>query len=342
MSSFLEKKYLMAISHRFEDFVQKLPNLYNCRCTFCGDSKSNKRKKRGYFYYRDHHWWYHCHNCGKTCGIKGLLKQLDYGLYEEYQLELFQEKREDNIDPIKETKYAVQSNNDEFTRALKKLPKISQLPVGHHAREYLNKRKIPSEQHSILRWCPAFMSWTNELIPHKFDERHLKHNQGRIVFPFFSEQNEFFAYAGRAPDDNSSPRYILIVLDHSVPLLYGVNTIDRKKKVYVCEGQIDSLFVKNSIALNGGNLAPLTNIAGLDMVIIFDNEPRKPETRSKIEHAIDLGYQVCIWPNWITEKDINSMILAGSVSVTSLNNVIDKNTFQGLGAKMHLAHWGKA
>ena len=43
-----------------------------------------------------------------------------------------------------------------------------------------------------------------------------------------------------------------------------------------------------------------------------------------------------IWPDTITQKDINDMVLAG---VEAVQTIIDNNTFTGLEARMKLATW---
>ena len=42
-----------------------------------------------------------------------------------------------------------------------------------------------------------------------------------------------------------------------------------------------------------------------NFIIVYDNEPRSPETIKKIDKAITLGYKVCIWPDDILVKDVN-------------------------------------
>jgi hypothetical protein len=54
-----------------------------------------------------------------------------------------------------------------------------------------------------------------------------------------------------------------------------------------------------------------------------------------MEKVIDLGHSIVIWPNDLKEKDINDMILAGK----SPSEIIKKNTFKGLQAKVKLTEW---
>ena len=61
---------------------------------------------------------------------------------------------------------------------------------------------------------------------------------------------------------------------------------------------------------------------------------------AKINKAIDGGFKVCIWPEYINEKDINDMIKNGH-SGSSIQAIIDQNTFKGLSAKMRMQSWSR-
>jgi hypothetical protein len=53
-----------------------------------------------------------------------------------------------------------------------------------------------------------------------------------------------------------------------------------------------------------------------------------------------LGGKLCIFPNHIHEKDINAMILADR-EVTYIEDIIKKNTFSDLEARLKLNQWKK-
>ena len=50
----------------------------------------------------------------------------------------------------------------------------------------------------------------------------------------------------------------------------------------------------------------------------------------------DNNYSLVIWPDTISQKDINDMTLAG---VRDIQKIIDDNTFTGLELRMKLATW---
>jgi hypothetical protein len=59
-----------------------------------------------------------------------------------------------------------------------------------------------------------------------------------------------------------------------------------------------------------------------------------------MDKAIEEHYNVVIWPEMIEEKDINDMVLAG-FSSEEIQDIISKNTFVNLRAKMEFVNWKK-
>ncbi len=75
-------------------------------------------------------------------------------------------------------------------------------------------------------------------------------------------------------------------------------------------------------------------------IVVFDNEPRAPEIVKKLSQIIEDGFEVCIWPKTIDDKDINDMVLNG-LSPSVIKDTINSNKFSGLKAKMALSDWSK-
>jgi hypothetical protein len=338
----LDQKYINLVSNRLRNFKRKTGNLYNCSCPLCGDSESDTRKARGYLYEVKGKTLYHCHNCNVTNDFPRFLKELDLNLHSEYILDKLKDRGKRPHNP----------ELDEFVKKLKKpvflkdgplkgLRKVSQLSPSHYCKKYVESRKIPNPYHAKLFYCPKFFSWVNDIIPGKFSAESLANDHSRLLIPFINKDEKMHAFQGRALDSTAAMRYITIVNDESVPKLYGLDTLDITKKIYVHEGPIDSMFVPNSIATAGGDLISSTKGLPKDkLVIIYDNEPRSVETKKKLDKAIINGYTVCIWPENLEAKDANDMILSG-VSSDFVRYIIDTHSFKDLRARLELTKWCK-
>jgi hypothetical protein len=75
-------------------------------------------------------------------------------------------------------------------------------------------------------------------------------------------------------------------------------------------------------------------------IIVPDNERRHKDVVRILQKNIELGYKVVLWPDTYEEKDINEMILNGKTKEEILD-VISKNTFSGIEAKLRLSTWKK-
>lgn len=335
---FIEQKYINDISSQLRNFKKKSNNLYNFSCPVCGDSSVKKSKARGYIYEKEGVTLFHCHNCGLSISFKNFLKLVDESLYKQYVFEKF-----GNNSEKKENETNTNFNRPKFLSLdiIKNLRRISVLKENNPVRKFVIDRKIPNNYHYKLFECPKFNHFINSIIPNKFNEDSLKNDETRLLIPFIDNNDNIHALQGRSLKKNSKTKYITIVLDESIPKIYGLDNANFNKTLYVFEGPIDSMFIPNSIATAGGDL--ISSIKGYDkdnMVIVYDNEPRSIETKRKIDKAIDFGYNVCIWPDYIQQKDINDMILSG-IKTEQIVDIINKNTFKGLKAKMKIIQWSK-
>jgi hypothetical protein len=273
--------------------------------------------------------------------VPNFIKSIDQNIYNEMQMEKLQNNK--TPEQIEYESFVEKMKKPVFMKSgpLKGLKKVSQLSPDHRVKKLVDSRKIPNPYHAKLFCCPNFKQFTNNLVPNKFDEESVARDETRLLIPFFDKEKRLHAYQGRALG-NSKVKYITIILDDSVPKLYGLDSVDFDKTTYVFEGPIDSMFIPNSIATAGGDL--VSAIGTLpnkqNIVVVYDNEPRSKDTIKKLDKAIMQGYSVCIWPDNLEHKDINDMVLAGLTS-DFIQFIIKSNTYRDLAAKMALTKWSK-
>ncbi len=171
----------------------------------------------------------------------------------------------------------------------------------------------------------------------------------RLIIPFYNQEGDVVAAQGRAlnmqdeKNARSTAKYLTVKTDKSADRLwYGQWRVNPKKRIYIVEGPLDSLFIPNTIAMVGaGALDQIpTHLSESEGVYVLDNEPRNAQIVRYNERLIELGKSVCIWPNDIKQKDINDLITSGYNS-SSIKSIIDDNTVSGLQANLRLTHWRK-
>lgn len=336
MSVFIDRTFLLRISNRLPRFTKKKDDLYNFRCPICGDSQKNKLKSRGYIFRKKNDYFYMCHNCGLSTTFYNFLKQVDPGLLKEYQLERYKNGETGNNNYPKPDFEDFKTEKPTFKKSLE-LPTIESLPEEHFAKNYVQQRRIPETLWSELYFAEDFASFIQDL---GITKEGLHKDDKRLVIPFYNQEKELVAVQGRSLGE-SKLRYITLKLHDDNKKVYGLDRIDQDKLVCVLEGPIDSMFLENAVATADSNLESITDTLDKSkVVLIFDNEPRNKEIVKKMEHAIDNHYNVVIWPEFIEEKDINDMVLGG-FSPDEIQDIIDKNTFVNLRAKMEFVNWKK-
>jgi len=350
MSTYIDKKFINMVSPRLEKFTWKKDNLANCRCPICGDSTKNRNKARGFFYQKGNDFFYKCHNCGVGLNLYNFLKDVSPSLCKEYSLERYRngENGKSNYKkPKEEDLFRFKDSAPKFKKKdklLDELTCLTELPEDHVAVQFANMRMIPKQHFKLLYYTEDFTSFAGHLD----EDNTLYGKEERLVIPFFNSRGDVVACQGRAlnmADEvkaRETVKYITIKGDKSIDRLwYGLWRVDPKKRVYVVEGPIDSLFLQNATAMVGAGAlkeVPL-RFENSEMTYILDNEPRNRQICAYIEKLIELGRDVCIWPDNVAEKDVNDM--AYRMSTRKIQKMIDENTFNGLEAKLRFREWRK-
>lgn len=342
MSLYTDNKYIRLISSRLRNFKQKKDDLYNFSCPICGDSRKNLHKARGYAFKKGNDLFYTCHNCGVGTTLAKLIEHIDPTLYKEYILERYTSgevgrgKTKSTIPfNIKPPKFGSIEDKKGYEHA----EFCSDLTDENSCKVYLKSRKIPEKYYSKLLYTKHYKLFIDTLIPDHGKDKLT--DDERLVIPFFDEYNELIAVSGRALSTTTNKlRYVTLrTKESNEKLIYGLERVDKNKLVKIVEGPIDSLFLDNCVASGDSNLTiAAKTLNAKDMVLIFDNEPKNKEIVNMVKTAIDNNYKVVIWPENISEKDINDMIISGRTA-EDIENIIKTNTFSGLEAFVKLTFW---
>lgn len=342
MSLWLDERYLKQIGYRLDGFKQLDTHQWVSRCPICGDSVKKKTKKRGYFYEVKGGISFHCFNCQTSSSFGKFLKGFDLNLYKQYSLDKFRESHnfidnsslESNDEIIEKFIIREQEKlkSSKFKKFFNNLPKISELPESHTAVKYISSRQIPDSFKKCLYYAESFVEWTTT-----FTDKYSKLKEhSRLIIPFFDKDGNPIYFQGRS-FGSIEPRYFTYKIDQSCTIkAYGLDRIRSGYPIYVVEGPIDSMFLKNGVAVASSALHKF-HLDGYDNIYVFDNEPRNPEICALLKEAIDEGKKVVIWPAAIVEKDINDMIVSGKNVV----DIIEDNTFQHLSARLKYNEWVK-
>ena len=132
----------------------------------------------------------------------------------------------------------------------------------------------------------------------------------RLVIPFFDKDNQLIGAQGRALQE-SKIRYVTVKVHEDAPKVFGLERWNSDQHTYLVEGPIDSLFLPNCLAMAGADMSDLSIL----------NKDK-------------------IWPNSITCKDINDMVLT-SIKDARLVEIINRNTYSGQRGEWEVHSWKK-
>jgi len=344
MSEWLQRKYILLLSNTLDKFKEKNGS-FNCRCPICGDSKKDKNKARGYFLQKQGVYKFFCHNCGATRTVENFLKEFAPPLAQEYKMEMLKESQGtlpsavDDAADVMSSFTSKPSFTDLNKRPFTELKAISQLSHTHPAHIYIRSRMIPSPFHYKLFYVDNGYEWAKKWLPEKFQSE-FKGKDPRIVMPMCDKKGKCFGAVARGILP-SQQRYLKMLWTEESGFIYGLDSVDIAKTIYVFEGQFDSMFIPNGIAVGSMHFDLIKrHLPGQDVVIVLDNEPRSPGTAGQLLKAVERGYKVCVWPSHIQEKDINDMVMNG-MDPADIRQIIDTNTHSGLKAKLAITAWKK-
>lgn len=325
------------------------PYLANFRCPICGDSEFNKTKTRGYIIERKGSLSFYCHNCSASMPLWKLLKERYYALYEQLRMEEFEdwgkykrittENHEREFIPKRVVTHATKRDDSAWFDGL---TSVLDLPVEHPAIKYIVKRRIPDAQRHLLYFVDNFGAWGSHHFPAKITTTS---TEPRLILPILASDGMPIGCSARVLD-KSEPRYYTLFETDDHFKIFGLDRLDVALPYFITEGAIDSLFIDNAIAMLGTslNLHELPIPMGVEnAVFAYDNESRNKDVINNMIHKVKDGYKIVVFPSAIKEKDINEMVLSGTLSDNpeEVSVWLLDHSYSGLSALAQISQWRK-
>ena len=336
MSIITDTKYLSLLSPRLDRFKKVRDYLWNFRCPQCGDSHKSKSKARGYVYRKKTDLFFKCHNCGAGQSVGNLIKDLDPYLHKQYIMERYR-AGETGQRKSKAPEFKFETPKFKPKKTTIDLPSIESLPKEHYARVYCEGREIPQQFMDKIFYAEDFKNWALSVC--QVDYSNLMGKEPRLVIPFFDKDNQLIGAQGRALQE-SKVRYVTVKVHEDAPKVFGLERWNSEQYTYLVEGPIDSLFLPNCLAMAGADMSDLSILDKDKTTLIFDNEPRNFQIARSMVKSLQDGWKIVVWPNSITCKDINDMVLT-SIKDARLVEIINRNTYSGQRGEWEVHSWKK-
>jgi hypothetical protein len=276
----------------------KYTNIYNGSCCICREGKSWLKKKRLYFYPDTSS--FYCFNCCQSWNAYNWISEVAGQTKEEIETEAFTGEFTRDITDT------VDRPNNKKAKTLSILP-IDSIniedpqqsnfysinPFFEKSIDYIKSRKIDK---AVNRNPNYYISLTDMM------------HKNRLCIPYYNLDNKISFYQTRALD-GSEPRYLnKIGCDKTV---FGVERIDTDiPYIFIFEGPIDAMFVKNGVALAGLTMtdAQHTQLNAFpfhEKIWVLDNPKKDTASKENIVKLIQQKQKVFKWPAENLYKDFN-------------------------------------
>jgi len=300
----LNQEFLIETFYSFckRPLHKKYQNVFNAECPVCKEGKSTGRSRR--LFYFPHKQYFYCHNCVTSWRPFEWIKEVTGWTFPEIV------KKNNEKEGIPQVKKLVSPVVQAPT--LVEIPDLPENSIDlmddkqidyfknnkfvKLALDYCNKRRL----FTAINSCKRFYLSLEDKV-----------HKNRLVLPFISSNNKINCYQTRALTENQFPKYLTKFGEKE---LFGVNNIVCEiPYVFIFEGPIDSMFVKNGLAM--ASLAPtehqlqqLSNLIGYEQIWVFDNDKNNKQTTKKITKYIKEGKKIFIWPKEFAKfKDFNEI-----------------------------------
>jgi len=314
----LSENYILNAFYTYSGYpsFNKYDGNYNASCPICREGNSWGKKKRLFYYPKTQSLY--CFNCQKSWSAINWLSNITGQSYDEILLENKNDdfsseiknveiKKEliipslpyDSInilDPIQQKYY---KNNKFFNKAL----------------DYIKERKLDT---AINRSKSYYISFTDKV------------HKNRLIIPFYDMSNKIVFYQTRALD-GSEPRY-LGKMGHD-KTIFGIENIDPDiDYIFLFEGPIDSMFVRNGVAVCGLTLTKtqkeqLNTFPFHRKIWVLDNisVTKDDETKQKVLKLLNDSEKLFKWPT-LKYKDFNEMAMDKDLNEIDYDFIL-KNLF---------------
>lgn len=313
---------------------KKYRKVYNFECPVCHEGKSKGKKRRGYYLIENH--CFHCFNCNETWSEIDWLK-----LVCNLSFKQIIEEAKQFDDSVEEVVYRTQESHKPITYTLPKdcinLTDKTQLnyykhdPYVRKCLLYLKKRRMFS---AVNRPKTYYTTLAKDI------------HQYRLIIPFFNENGKIIFYQSRAVLDEHQNGAKYLSKSGAEFSVFGVDQIDIDYDfLFLFEGPIDSMFVKNGIAMGGLSLTNLQEKQLLkyplhQRIWILDNQLNNPNVKKKLHELIETNQRVFIWPKKFIEfKDLNEICCYYNLDQISPKFFIN-NSYQGMSALLEIGKAG--
>lgn len=319
----------------YAGYARRKPSgLYEGGCPICREGKSWGTKRR--LFYIPKYDNIHCKNCHSSWNPRQWITQVSGKSY----FEINDEAKDYEYIPI------------ELLRGSDITQKVNMEPLPLDAINLSDKQQLKFyKNNKVVKECLAFIKKRRiDKAVNKPDNYYISLkdmvHKNRLCLPFTNDVGEIEFYQTRSflknPDDEL-PKYLGKCGGDKT--LFGMDRISEDiDHIFIFEGPIDAMFVKNGVAIAGVDITSNQKTALLQYpfhtkIWVLDNQHVDKTALEVSKKLIDDGETVFIWPKITCVKDINDICVRKKLNELPTTFIVE-NSFSGIKAKFQLSKMG--
>lgn len=299
-------------SHSHEPSFKKYEGTYNAGCPVCREGKSLGKKKRLFYYPKTQS--FYCFNCNKSWNGMSWLLEVTGMSVAEIKVEIFTDKNSFEINLDKKNSHIVKKTTE---LPFDSINLFDPLQLSYYqnnetvlkALSYIKSRKI---NNAINKPKNLFLSLKDFI------------HKDRLCIPFYDDKKKIVFYQTRSLDD-SQPRYLS--KQNAEKTVFNIENLDPLfDYIFLLEGPIDAMFIKNGVGVAGINLTStqldqLSKYPLLQRIWILDNPRIDSTANNKIQELLANKEKVFCWNNQY--KDLNEWCISENINGISPDIILN-------------------
>lgn len=236
----MPQEYVISKFNTYSAKVRQTSRYLNGCCPICREGNSWNVKKRLFYFLNDDYLF--CHNCNRSWFPYSWVKEVTNLSYKEIREEL----KDYDYD---ETYSLWVENETEKVFTLPVLPGECVNLKDELQLKYFSTNSVVNE---VYKYCKSRRLFTAINSPKTFycclnDKFH----GNRLIIPFYSDSGKIDCYISRSVLKTDSKAKYLMKFGSKKPI-FNLDKVDENYPyIFIFEGQIDSMFVKNGVAISG-------------------------------------------------------------------------------------------
>jgi hypothetical protein len=311
--SFLLKKFY---NYSHSPTFKKTEGVYNAGCPVCKEGKSFGKRKRLFFYPKTQS--FYCFNCSKSWNAFSWILDVSDSSIDDLKNEILHESSSEEIVFSQNIKQKIFKSND--------LP-LDSINLEDNSQVFYYKDNI------ILKKCLSYMRDRKlDTAINKCESFYISFkdyiHKNRLCIPFY-EKNKVVFYQTRSLDE-SSPKYLS--KSGGEKGLFNINNIDEEfDYIFLTEGPLDSMFIKNGVGVAGLSLTDLqknqlSKYPFHKKIWILDNPSVDETSKEKTKEFVYNKENVYMWPLGCKFKDLNEWCIKQNINGIDYKSIIN-NTY---------------